>query len=143
MFGFAMRMKNITPCALMMRAEQLLPFVCKGLVVSISLCKGLAVLISCHIFFFFFTQKKCEEYWPGLGAERDYGSIYVTGLDVQKRADYVIRTFDIKENSVSNCQSEVNGFVTAIRSLVSSSLKIKTDLTKSISMATGTADGDY
>ena len=50
---------------------------------------------------FCFTQKKCDEYWPGLGAERNYGAICVTGLDVQQRADYVIRTFDVKEKIVS------------------------------------------
>ncbi|KAL8603769.1 hypothetical protein ACOMHN_024385 [Nucella lapillus] len=40
---------------------------------------------------------KCEEYWPGLRSEKEYGSICVRMTELHNRADYVIRTFDVKE----------------------------------------------
>ncbi|KAK7101765.1 hypothetical protein V1264_020096 [Littorina saxatilis] len=44
-------------------------------------------------------RKKCEEYWPSLGEHKQYGFIDVTSLDVQERADYVIRTFQIQDKN--------------------------------------------
>ena len=47
------------------------------------------------------TQRKCEEYWPAQGKQRKYGVIYVTNVNTQARADYVIRTFTMKMEGVS------------------------------------------
>ncbi|KAK7485093.1 hypothetical protein BaRGS_00023633, partial [Batillaria attramentaria] len=41
-------------------------------------------------------KNKCVEYWPRKGKRCKYSSIDVTGLDAEQRADYVIRTFDVK-----------------------------------------------
>ncbi|KAK7476502.1 hypothetical protein BaRGS_00032250, partial [Batillaria attramentaria] len=47
-------------------------------------------------------KKKCEQYWPSKGASQTYGSFDVTGLDVEKRADYVIREFIVKDKDGSS-----------------------------------------
>nr|KAG5691811.1 hypothetical protein BaRGS_016623 [Batillaria attramentaria] len=48
---------------------------------------------------------KSEEYWPEAGSVQTYGSVQVTTVDVQKRADYFIRTFDISGSGVSQYPS--------------------------------------
>ncbi|KAK7485114.1 hypothetical protein BaRGS_00023654 [Batillaria attramentaria] len=43
-------------------------------------------------------KNKCVEYWPRKGKHCKYSSVDVTGLEVEQRADCVIRTFDVKRS---------------------------------------------
>ncbi|KAK7485109.1 hypothetical protein BaRGS_00023649 [Batillaria attramentaria] len=43
-------------------------------------------------------KNKCVEYWPRRGKQCKYSSVDVTGLEVEQRADCVIRTFDVKRS---------------------------------------------
>ncbi|KAK7485107.1 hypothetical protein BaRGS_00023647, partial [Batillaria attramentaria] len=43
-------------------------------------------------------KNKCVQYWPRKGKHCKYSSVDVTGLDVEERADCVIRTFDVKRS---------------------------------------------
>lgn len=49
-------------------------------------------------------QTKCEQYWPDTeNEEKMYGDVGVTLMDVEKTADFVIRTFEIrKEQDIRN-----------------------------------------
>ncbi|XP_025101776.1 receptor-type tyrosine-protein phosphatase kappa-like isoform X2 [Pomacea canaliculata] len=42
-------------------------------------------------------KNKCFEYWPSLERSERYGPVTVTGLDVQRRANFLIRKFAIKK----------------------------------------------
>ncbi|KAK7478581.1 hypothetical protein BaRGS_00030180 [Batillaria attramentaria] len=41
-------------------------------------------------------KDKCEEYWPAAGKTQTYGHVTVRGLEVEERADFVIRPFTLK-----------------------------------------------
>nr|KAG5693263.1 hypothetical protein BaRGS_000845 [Batillaria attramentaria] len=41
-------------------------------------------------------KDKCEEYWPAAGKTQTYGHVTVRGLEVEERADFVIRPFMLK-----------------------------------------------
>nr|KAG5693258.1 hypothetical protein BaRGS_000840 [Batillaria attramentaria] len=41
-------------------------------------------------------KDKCEEYWSAAGKTQTYGQVTVRGLEVEERADFVIRPFTLK-----------------------------------------------
>ncbi|PVD24387.1 hypothetical protein C0Q70_14869 [Pomacea canaliculata] len=43
-------------------------------------------------------QNKCAEYWPAPDTTVTYGPVTVVGVDVQRRANFIVRTFVIKTN---------------------------------------------
>ncbi|KAK7493615.1 hypothetical protein BaRGS_00015127, partial [Batillaria attramentaria] len=46
-------------------------------------------------------KDKCEEYWPASGKSQTHGHMTVRGLEVRQRADFVTRSFLLKNNTTS------------------------------------------
>ncbi|KAK7493650.1 hypothetical protein BaRGS_00015162, partial [Batillaria attramentaria] len=54
-------------------------------------------------------RDKCEEYWPASGKSQTYGHVTVKGLEEQQRADFVIRSFVLK-NAKSSGERHVTQY---------------------------------
>jgi hypothetical protein len=41
---------------------------------------------------------KCEQYWPDVSQDEDYGDVHVSCQNIQIFADYTLRTFQVINN---------------------------------------------
>lgn len=58
---------------------------------------GITHHMSCIIW-----QNKCDEYWPKAGTTCTYGHVEITNVDEEQRADFIKRSFSIKEKGVKD-----------------------------------------